>query len=537
MLNLKRFPYKNIRPIQKNILETIKNNWNNNDYIVIEAPPGTGKSAIAKTILDSNNKGYLLTITKQLQDQYINDFKDGTITDIKGRNNYKCIKNEKLNCENGLCNLNKELIKTCKDSGFCPYYSRRQEALRSNIAMSSYSYFLKAWDSSTFWDTRDVIVLDECHCIEEQLVNVYTLHLSPSELNEKYGILENVDIGTFTTLFNAPTENGYDANKKWILKLKDTIHNRRLELLKETTFGQTKNPDELTEDELNELLHSNSGYYNLNKFYNKLVKFIQSPKDDWIIEPKDNGLIIIPLKVDNIFRTNIDKYRKRGGKIVFMSATILDVKGFCKDLGLPRERTLVLRANSTFNSSMSPIIYKPTCKMGYEDIDKNSKKIIEQIKLILNENENKKGIIHCGNYKLAKLIENNIKDPRLIFKDDFETNNDIINKHIKSKLATVLVSPSLTTGVDLKGDLSRFQIIIKMPFTSLLDSRTKLKIELEQDWYICNMFRTLIQACGRSTRSENDWSVTYILDPSFFYWIQKYKKWFNKQFLNRIRWK
>lgn len=50
------------------------------------------------------------------------------------------------------------------------------------------------------------------------------------------------------------------------------------------------------------------------------------------------------------------------------------------------------------------------------------------------------------------------------------------------------------------------------------------------------MFRTLVQACGRSTRSEEDWSITYILDSAFYYWVNKYKNWFSKQFLKRIVW-
>ena len=99
----------------------------------------------------------------------------------------------------------------------------------------------------------------------------------------------------------------------------------------------------------------------------------------------------------------------------------------------------------------------------------------------------------------------------------------------------MLLSPSMTTGVDLKDDLSRFQIVVKMPFSSLADPRIKKKSTINSNWYTCQMLKTLIQACGRSTRSVDDFSATYILDSSFKYWVTRYKKWLPESFLKRIK--
>lgn len=48
------------------------------------------------------------------------------------------------------------------------------------------------------------------------------------------------------------------------------------------------------------------------------------------------------------------------------------------------------------------------------------------------------------------------------------------------------------------------------------------------------MFRTVVQAAGRSTRNKEDWSVTYVLDTSFYHFVMKYRKWLSKNFLRRI---
>lgn len=39
-LNLNKFPYKNMRDVQKEILDKLQANWNNYRFFVIEAPPG-----------------------------------------------------------------------------------------------------------------------------------------------------------------------------------------------------------------------------------------------------------------------------------------------------------------------------------------------------------------------------------------------------------------------------------------------------------------------------------------------------------------
>ena len=116
------------------------------------------------------------------------------------------------------------------------------------------------------------------------------------------------------------------------------------------------------------------------------------------------------------------------------------------------------------------------------------------------------------------------------------TNDTIVWSHQHSKEPTVLVSSSLAEGVDLKDDLSRFQIIIKLPFANLQDVRIKKKSKMG-DWYLNNMFMKFVQQCGRSTRNIDDFSKTYVLDGSFWYWFHKAKEkgWFSGNFLRRIK--
>ena len=89
-------------------------------------------------------------------------------------------------------------------------------------------------------------------------------------------------------------------------------------------------------------------------------------------------------------------------------------------------------------------------------------------------------------------------------------------------------------GVDLKGDLSRFQIICKLPFPYMGDQLVKERMRKWDWWYAYETAKVLIQAMGRSVRDENDKAITYILDESWEYFYRKnahlFPPSFHKQF-------
>ena len=246
----------------------------------------------------------------------------------------------------------------------------------------------------------------------------------------------------------------------------------------------------------------------------------------------------IYLKMKENYEGNeIEKMAK--DRIIFMSATILDIKGFIKTFGLDEDDCLVIRCESDFDPDKSPIYTLQNCSTNYNALkdEKNLQKIKDEVEKILEKHKNEKGIIHTGNSTISKYLKDNIKGDRLLVRYDNIQNNDIINFHNSTKKPTVLVSSSLNEGVDLKNDLSRFQIIVKLPFLSLADSRTKVKKDIDNNWYLAETFKKFVQQCGRSTRNSEDYSVTYVLDNKFAYWFGKAKKnkWFSKNFITRIR--
>ena len=542
IIDEKKFPFSEIRPKQQNIINKINNNPDKR-YIIIEAETGVGKSAVAVTACKDGNKGYIVTSTKQLQNQYMSDFYNQSITSVKGRNNYRCYFEDRLTCNNGYCLINHKQSTECKKEHLCPYYNARNRGLKSDIFLTSYKYFLKATDNPNTFLPRGTVVFDECHLLESILVESFEITLSLKDLDNKYNILDLAELQDAVKLSNTSVlKDGYTKeNEEWISKIYDLLNckrNIKFEEIKEQ-LGIVGDPETLTEEEMDLIIEENDDYVQIDRLCRQIKSFLVSKNanEDWIIEPLEDGLLLTPLNVQYIFKNEIEKMAKN--RIIFMSATILDIKGFIKTFGLDEDDCLVIRCESDFDPDKSPIYTLQNCSTNYNALkdEKNLQKIKDEVEKILEKHKNEKGIIHTGNSTISKYLKDNIKGDRLLVRYDNIQNNDIINFHNSTKKPTVLVSSSLNEGVDLKNDLSRFQIIVKLPFLSLADSRTKVKKDIDNNWYLAETFKKFVQQCGRSTRNSEDHSVTYVLDNKFAYWFGKAKKnkWFSKNFITRIR--
>ena len=73
----------------------------------------------------------------------------------------------------------------------------------------------------------------------------------------------------------------------------------------------------------------------------------------------------------------------------------------------------------------------------------------------------------------------------------------------------------MSEGVDLKEDLSRFQILCKVPYPYLGDPIVKKRMNKFPDWYALKTAMTVVQSVGRSVRNSEDTAITYILDSDW----------------------
>jgi Rad3-related DNA helicase len=258
----------------------------------------------------------------------------------------------------------------------------------------------------------------------------------------------------------------------------------------------------------------------LKQYQTKIEIFLKEYKDNpnnWVLEAGYNEkLKQKELSLEPIWAYDyLDKYVfSNYDMVVLMSGTILDKNLFCQLNGLDVSKAVYYSIGSPFPLKNRPIYYMPVGKMSYKSKDETFKRYIPYIQKLLDKYKNKKGIIHTNSFELAKWIQNSIKDPRLIFHDS--TNKDeMLKYHKESDKPTVIVSPSMDTGVSFDNDDARFQIIAKVPYPSLASQKNKLRQSNNPDWYSWKTVSGIIQMTGRPVRSNLDYADTIIIDGGF----------------------
>ena len=193
-------------------------------------------------------------------------------------------------------------------------------------------------------------------------------------------------------------------------------------------------------------------------------------------------------------------------------------------MGLKYEDVKVIGVDSDFPVKNRPIHALGVAYLNYNNLQKKEVKttIAHAIDKIMTVHKDHKGIMHTTSYEQLNFIKQNISkfnQRRLLETNPDVERDEIIDEHFKSSKPTVLISPSLHLGLDLKDDMSRFQIITKVPYPSLGDRWIDEKRKRSEQWYSWQTGLRLVQAYGRSVRCKDDWATTYVLDSNLGYFI------------------
>lgn len=514
------------RPEQEYILNEIEKSFKSGKRcVIIQAPTGIGKSHIGATLAKSTTKTthhniikdstpqtlrsfdgtmdysgcFVLTTTKQLQDQYIKTFPESSV--LKGKSNYTCSLDPTCDASIAPCTYLSKKMSNCATNLYCPYIEAYRETMLNNFSELNYSlYFLLPEELKK----KEILVCDEASEIEDVVLSHFSIRLTYKMLNAlgvQYDILKSEN-----------SESGY----LWVCNLIESItkivSNANVGKM---TLAQVKKHKVLT---------------NLNEQLKRIMNCWYSC--EFIVELKDGGVSIAPLKSDSLARSLFCF----GKKLVFMSATIINHQVLAKGLGLNKDEYDFIDVDSTFDVKKSPIYVSPAkYDMRYSKIDTDLPKLVKDVLELCKIHKDEKGIIHTNSFKITNEFKKFVKDdPRFLIREDGVSNEALLREHYENKRPTVLISPSLAFGTSLDNDYGRFQIITKLPYLPISEKRVKMAADKNFDWYQMKMWIKLIQMCGRCTRSSDDYSNTYIFDKSFLSAVKRYHKKLPKWFLERL---
>jgi Rad3-related DNA helicase len=150
-----------------------------------------------------------------------------------------------------------------------------------------------------------------------------------------------------------------------------------------------------------------------------------------------------------------------------------------------------------------------------------------QIRLLdaILKNHKDRGIIHTANYRIFSALQAIYKkNKRFTWVEQGMNKSDALAAHT-AQPDSILVSPSMMEGVDLKNDLARWQVIFKIPFPAKTEYVEALESAMP-GLYEATTRNNLVQAYGRPIRSEADWAHTYVLDGALKFQLQKIDSYF-----------
>ncbi|MGA9153005.1 MAG: hypothetical protein WBZ36_20700, partial [Candidatus Nitrosopolaris sp.] len=418
---IKNFPFPTLRDKQSYVLKEIDAAFTSGyKYIVLEAPTGFGKSPVAIATASTLGSSYICTSTKDLQTQYARDFP--FIQVAKGKNNFTCevkddfIRNGTYKCkacglgpldhafrgrgrttcfhtsvEYGPCmsddefdckyktmlkdyatinkrtkqerivlaegryrsaysewlyldNFREDIIRDWRP---CQYYHQLNTALAASNSVLNYAMFLAIMNKNL--PSRELLVLDEAHLLETEVVKFigisisrkkwrkYILDLKINNHGEKYDVIRWLDF--------------IEDLKENLLDVKTKIPSDNKELLVDAQQDIEK--------------------------LDTTIESISSNTSNWIVSEikmeGDNDIINVELKPLDVSPYCKDVFTKCG-KTLMMSATILDVKTFCKSIGLSYNDVKVIRVGSDFSLKRRPIQVRNVAYLNYNELQKNEVK-------------------------------------------------------------------------------------------------------------------------------------------------------------------
>lgn len=633
---LNNFPHDNFRNNQDSVIKQICEAYNSGyKNIILEAPTGFGKSAIAITIARTLGSSYICTATKDLQTQYSRDYQFLKVA--KGKANFLCrvkedfVKSDKYlcpscnskteieckhtSCDYGPClsdesmegsgckyrtfindykidNKGKEnehifisndKIKSYKNEysnwihlqnfnnplewNPCYYFDQLFQALKASHSIFNYSIFLSLLSNKNMMQQRDLLVLDEAHLLETEIIKFRGLSISKKRWRRYIHDFKMIDHGYdmhgwLEFLINLErtilVSIGYESLVHSLVKERKVKYGYDSNTKSKTRNKRIVSASELFEDdaslELN-IKSENGKNFDVDKELlidivqdiDKLTRTINnilSNPNNWIVSEVQkenydvNRVELKPLDPSKYIKAIVEKCPKT----LIMSATILNNKTFEKNLGLDSEdnSTQFIQIQSDFPVENRPIFPLSVEYLNFSNLQQMTvkSKISRAIDNIMHIHSNDKGIIHTSSYEQLNFIKENLSKTnsrRLILTDPEIERDEVIREHAESKKPTVLISPSLHTGLDLKDQLSRFQIITKVPYPNIADKWTSEKRKLNKEWYYWQTALRLVQAYGRSIRSKDDWAKTYVLDSAFNYFVKVNYNILPKWFLSAIR--
>ena len=527
-----KFPFGSYRDNQDELLyETLEamfiEGYRN---VVVEGPTGIGKSPVnvavsraVSTLNDlqiavSNHFGveisglqtgnsFYTTPQKSLRNQLADDDDlQNYLSMLKSRRDYTCGVTGN-NCQD--CKIRTDSDKSCMGMGEqCTYWNQKSSTMHSDQAVITFAMLIvdnylpvetEENDRLSF-DDRDLVIVDEGHNGESQSASLFAgFTLSPWTLPEEVYADAGQQVGW--------QEERYED----VQNVVEEIHIRAQQYVDEYEDTESKQSEVKQCESVGRKIKYLCQTFNQGRGWMVNINEVGVPGSNG----KTKSIELKPVRVDDFLA---DYIWSRGRRRLVTSATIPfrgNIDEWTDRIGLDGPTKFIAKETPFPVEHRKIHLNTIVGKMSSSSEDDNWDDAIEQLEEIANHHVGENGLIHSVSYPRAERIQDSLGSENvMIDKEKLET-DAVINKWQQSE-KDILVSPTMTEGVDLHGDRCRWQVLIKAPFASIGDNRVSylLNEQNEWNWYMEETAIDLIQAVGRAVRGPepNEAASMYVLD-------------------------
>lgn len=527
-------------------------------FCVVEAPTGMGKSIIGMVAGAMTGDTTYLVHSRALQVQLHEDFYEVPI--LWGRQNYKCVREGiPASFTAGMCTHRKS--DKCISLSECPYRTAKVIAGSSGIRILNYDYFITEanrvgqFSAEETKGKNDLVIVDEADALEGLLSGYINIEISEAMIN-RYGI-ERPKWKT------TKAKDGLAEWKAWGVKMRERVK-RLVDLMGDNVekmkagFGSggwggvlrststststsmpmftstptstptgtpsnisktsniSKKPSSKFVDDGvgKEIAKAIRNYERMQGLLRNIELFNETVDETWLYDDAGGGIRFRPTWITEELADEV--MWRHGAKFALMSATFHRPHILSKLIGAKLGDIQFNTFPSTFPEKSRRVVMNPVANLVYADMDAEIPKLLDGIREVMARHRDEKGVIHCVSYRLRDEIMG-IGDYRLVTHGAADK-LAVVDRFKKSEMPLVLVSPSSERGISLNDDMCRFIIWAKAPYMSLADKLVNARLYsggrggVGQEWYVSQMLLSVVQGCGRGTRSKDDHCVSYLLD-------------------------
>lgn len=497
------------------------------DVVLLEAPTGVGKSiielALCRFFQSFGQSSFIVTPQKVLQDQLA---RLPNVRPMKGRGSYSCALIPELTAVQAPCLKNasvRESNPECSDTR-CPYFKALTEAKAAPIVAHNYASLIAQTHIGGHFGTRGLLCLDEGHTAADWVRGYMSLELTTD------------DLATITTSDppDDPSEfmGWFRAVMSDIQEIPDGVPERIVStimrvLSHRSVYGV---PDGLREIHLDEMSsctpEDRQGYleWAQERLSKPEVAIVPWHCASEPVEKGGTKYVCTPIRVAPM--ANV--LTGLGGKVLVVTATILDPDLLLRELGLSSRSNATVVIESAFDPTHRPIRKKYVGSMSYNSARDTFPKLVDELCRIAAFHTNEAGIIHTVSHALAYDVARALRERvsgRQLMQMPREGRDGVIEKFLSGGYGpnAILIGPGLMEGIDAKDDSARWQAMCKVPWLHrkdpvvswfLDDPNPRAKRNGER-WYTWKTAQTCVQGIGRVCRTPSDFGVTYLLDSGF----------------------